>query len=61
MWPTVLISHLQSLSEILVTELKKIGLDENYKIEIVNSTDKGKREKYAKHLYKKLQSSNERT
>ena len=29
------------------------GLDENYKREIVNSTDKEKREKYAKLLYKK--------
>jgi len=36
-------------------QLKKIGLDEDYKIEIVNSTDKKKREKYVKHLYKKLQ------
>ena len=36
-------------------QLKNIGLDENYKIQIVNSTDKGKREKYVKHLYKKLQ------
>ncbi len=36
-------------------QLKNIGLDENYKIEIVNSTDKAKREKYVKHLYKKLQ------
>ena len=36
-------------------QLKKIGLDENFKIEIVNSTDKEKREKYVKHLYKKLQ------
>ena len=36
-------------------QLKKIGLDENYKIQIVNSTDKEKREKYVKHLYKKLQ------
>ena len=35
-------------------QLKKIGLDENYKIEIVNSTDKEKREKYVKHLYKKI-------
>ena len=38
--------------------LKKIGLDENYKIEIVNSTDKNKRDKYVKHLYKKLQRHN---
>ncbi len=36
-------------------QLKNIGLDENYKIEIVNSTNKEKREKYVKHLYKKLQ------
>ncbi len=36
-------------------QLRNIGLDENYKIEIVNSTDKEKREKYAKHLYKRLQ------
>ena len=36
-------------------QLKKIGLDENYKIEIINSTDKEKREKYVKYLYKKLQ------
>ena len=36
-------------------QLKNIGLDENYKIEIVNSKDKDKREKYVKHLYKRLQ------
>tara|TARA_B100001121_G_scaffold248399_1_gene223853 strand:+ start:253 stop:2535 length:2283 start_codon:yes stop_codon:yes gene_type:complete len=36
-------------------QLKNIGLDENYKIEIVNSTDKQKRDKYVKHLYKRLQ------
>ena len=36
-------------------QLKKIGLDENHKIKIVNSTDKEKREKYVKHLYKRLQ------
>ena len=36
-------------------QLKKIGLDENYKIEIINSTNKVKREKYVKYLYKKLQ------
>ncbi len=35
--------------------LVKIGLDEKYKLEIVNSTDKTKREKYVKYLYKKLQ------
>ncbi len=36
-------------------QLINIGLDENYKIEIVNSTDKEKRERYVKHLYKRLQ------
>ncbi len=36
-------------------QLKNIGLDENYKIDIVNSTDKVKREKYVRHLYKRLQ------
>ena len=36
-------------------QLKNIGLDENYKIIIVNSTDKKKREQYVKHLYKRLQ------
>ena len=36
-------------------QLKEIGLDENYKIKIVNSTDKDKREIYAKKLYSKLQ------
>ncbi len=36
-------------------QLNNIGLDENYKIEIVNSTNKEKREKYVKHLYKRLQ------
>jgi len=35
--------------------LKEIGLDENFKIEIVNSTDKVKRDKYTQFLYKKLQ------
>ena len=35
--------------------LNRVGLDENYKIKIVNSTDKEKREKYCKYLYKKLQ------
>ncbi len=36
-------------------QLKEIGLDENYKIKIVNSTDKEKREIYSKKLYSKLQ------
>ncbi len=36
-------------------QLKEIGLDENHKIQIINSTDKEKREKYVKYLYRKLQ------
>ena len=36
-------------------QLKEIGLDEDYKIKIVNSTDKEKREIYTKKLYNKLQ------
>ncbi len=36
-------------------QLEKIGLNRNHKIEIINSTDKSKREKYVKYLYKKLQ------
>ena len=36
-------------------QLKEIGLEENFKIEIINSTDKKKRDKYSKYLYKKLQ------
>ncbi len=36
-------------------QLKNIGYSENLDIEIVNSTDKQKREKYANYLFKKLQ------
>ncbi len=36
-------------------QIKKIGYDENFDIEIVNSKDTGKREKYVKYLFKKLQ------
>jgi len=36
-------------------QLKNIGLDENFKIEIISSKDVEKRNKYTKHLYKKLQ------
>ena len=35
-------------------QLRNIGLDESYKIEIVNSTNKEKGKKYVKHLYKRL-------
>ena len=41
--------------EIVKKKLKEIGLDEKYNIEIVNSTDSKKREKYAKYLYEKMQ------
>ncbi len=36
-------------------QLKNIGFDENYNIEIVNSTDADKRKKYVQYLYQKLQ------
>jgi len=36
-------------------QIKKIGYNENFDIEIVNSKDKSKREKYVKYLFKKLQ------
>tara|TARA_B100000963_G_scaffold357526_1_gene379965 strand:- start:1297 stop:3582 length:2286 start_codon:yes stop_codon:yes gene_type:complete len=36
-------------------QIKKIGYNENFDIEIINSKDKQKREKYVKYLFKKLQ------
>ena len=36
-------------------QIKKIGFNENFDIEIVNSMDETKRKKYVKHLFKKLQ------
>ena len=36
-------------------QIKKIGYDENFDIDIINSKDKEKREKYVKYLFKKLQ------
>ncbi len=36
-------------------QIKKIGYNENFDIEIVNSKDNLKRQKYAKYLFKKLQ------
>ena len=36
-------------------QIKKIGYNENFDIEIVNSKDKNKREKYVKYLFEKLQ------
>ncbi len=36
-------------------QIKKIGYDENFNIEIINSKDTEKREKYVQYLFKKLQ------
>ena len=36
-------------------QLKKIGYSENFDIEIINSKDDKKREKYTKYLFEKLQ------
>jgi malate dehydrogenase (oxaloacetate-decarboxylating)(NADP+) len=36
-------------------QIKKIGYDENFDIEIINSKDTEKREKYVQYLFKKLQ------
>ena len=47
----VLIANKDKLKE----SLKKIGLDENYKIEVTNSADAEKSEKYKNYLYEKLQ------
>ena len=41
--------------DIIKKRLKEIGYNENLDIEITNSTDKIKREKYARFLFKKLQ------
>ena len=36
-------------------QIKKIGYNDNFDIEIINSKDKSKRDKYVKFLFKKLQ------
>tara|TARA_A100001015_G_scaffold303966_1_gene394438 strand:+ start:489 stop:2771 length:2283 start_codon:yes stop_codon:yes gene_type:complete len=41
--------------ELIKDQIKKIGYNENFDIEIINSKDAGKREKYVKYLFKKLQ------
>ena len=41
--------------KIVKQRLKEIGYGENFNIQIVNSTDKNKREKYVKFLFRKLQ------
>ena len=41
--------------ELIKDQIKKIGYNENFDIEIINSKDKSKREKYVSYLFKKLQ------
>ncbi len=41
--------------ELIKEQIKKIGYSENFDIEIINSKDTPKREKYVKYLFKKLQ------
>jgi len=41
--------------KVVKERLKEIGYSENFEIEIVNSTDKKKREKYVGYLFKRLQ------
>ncbi len=41
--------------ELIKEQIRKIGYNENFDIEIVNSKDTVKREKYVKYLFKKLQ------
>ena len=41
--------------ELIKEQIKKIGYNENFDIEIVNSKNTSKREKYVKYLFKKLQ------
>tara|TARA_A100001011_G_scaffold267738_1_gene276848 strand:- start:5755 stop:8040 length:2286 start_codon:yes stop_codon:yes gene_type:complete len=41
--------------KLIKDQIKKIGYNENFDIEIINSKDKLKREKYVKYLFKKLQ------
>ena len=41
--------------ELIKNQIKNLGYSEDFDIEIVNSKDKVKREKYVKYLFKKLQ------
>ncbi len=41
--------------ELIKNQIKKIGYNEDFDIEIVNSKDKEKRERYVNYLFKKLQ------
>jgi len=40
--------------KVVKQRLKEIGFGENFDIQIINSTDKNRREKYLKYIYKKL-------
>ena len=44
-----------SIEEKIKQQIKKIGYNENFDIEIINSKDTAKREKYVNFLFKKLQ------
>jgi malate dehydrogenase (oxaloacetate-decarboxylating)(NADP+) len=41
--------------ELIKDQIMKIGYNENFDIEVINSKDTSKREKYVKYLFKKLQ------
>ena len=41
--------------ELIKNQIKKIGYNENFDIEIINSKDTSKRDRYVKYLFKKLQ------
>jgi len=41
--------------EMIKKQIKRIGYNENFDIQIINSKDTSKREKYVKYLFKKLQ------
>ncbi len=47
----ILVGKVEKIKE----QIKKIGYNKNFDIEIVNSKDKSKREKYVKYLFQKLQ------
>ena len=49
---------LRSKEKVVKQRLKEIGYSENFNIKIVNSTLKDKREKYVKHIFKKLHRDN---
>ena len=48
-------SNTDSTSEKIKERIKEIGYDDHFGIEIINSTDSEKREKYVNYLFKKMQ------